>query len=142
MGLLDICEGKRVLYKHKGQWCVGKLTEAHNTKLTEDGLFLSIIPREFFSTDDIPYLHDAEINDIFLDAFEILDYFKDSEYLMTKEDYIALIESEDFDRRFETAYVSDGEYGYYPISKFTKNWLMKQPFDYVIRSPECSFKNA
>jgi len=130
---LDIHEGKRVLYKHNGQWEVGELTEAHNTKLTNKGLYLSIIPKEFIGQDAL-YLHDAEINDIFLDAWPVEDYWHDyKDIFMTKEEYIKFIESEDFVKASEQAYVSDGEYYYYPISKYTKNWIEKQPFDYVVR---------
>jgi len=130
---LDIREGKRVLYKHNGQWEVGELTEAHNTQLTNKGLYLSIIPKEFIGH-DAPYLHDAEINDIFLDATPVEDYWRDyKDIFMTKEDYLTFIESEDFVKASEQAYVSDGEYYYYPISKYTKNWIEKQPFEYVVR---------
>jgi hypothetical protein len=130
---LDIHEGKRVLYKHNGQWEVGELTEAHNTKLTNKGLYLSIIPKEFIGQ-DASYLHDAEINDIFLDATPIEDYWRDyKDIFMTKEEYIKFIESEDFVKASEQAYVSDGEYYYYPISKYNKNWIEKQPFEYVVR---------
>jgi hypothetical protein len=130
---LDIHEGKRVLYKHNGQWEVGELTEAHNTKLTNKGLYLSIIPKEFIGQDAL-YLHDAEINDIFLDATPVEDYWRDyKDIFMTKEDYLTFIESEDFVKASEQAYVSDGEYYYYPISKYTKNWIEKQPFEYVVR---------
>ena len=133
---LNIHVGKRVLYKHNNQWEVGVLTEARNTRLTEKGLYLSIIPKEFIGMpeDKVPYVHDAEINDIFLDAFPIDERVKDySEFFMTKEEYIQFVEDEDFDKRIENAYVSDGEYGYYPISKYTRNWIERQPFDYVIR---------
>ena len=134
---LDIRAGKRVLYKHNNQWEVGILTEAHNTKLTEKGLFLSIVPSEFIHMDydDVPYLHDAEINDIFLDAFKLEEWVKHyPDYLMTKEDYLTFITQTDFDPRIETAYFSDGEYGYYPVSKYNRTWIMKQPFKYVVRS--------
>ena len=131
---LDIHEGKRVLYKHNGQWEVGELTEAHNTKLTNKGLYLSIIPKEFIGKDAL-YLHDAEINDIFLDAEPVEDYWCDyKDIFMTKEEYIKFIESEDFVKSAEQAYVSDGEYYYYPVSKYSKGWIEKQPFNYIVRS--------
>ena len=80
-------------------------------------------------------IHYAEINQIFFDAFKLEDWIKDyPKYFMTKEDYIKFIESEDFDKRLENACVSDGEYGYYPVSKFSRAWIEKQPFDYIIRS--------
>lgn len=132
----DIHVGKRVLYKYNNQWEVGVLTEAHNTRLTEKGLYLSIIPKEFIDMpeDKVPYVHDAEVNDIFFDSFKVEDWLKDyPEYFMTKEKYIQFVEDEDFERQLENAYVSDGEYGYYPISKYTRNWIERQPFDYVIR---------
>ena len=132
---LDIRAGKRVLYKHNKQWCIGLLTEAHNTKLTDKGLFLSVIPVEFRDQelDNIPYLHDAELNDIFLDGIELTELEKNSDMLMTKEAYEELIEDEDFMPSVETAYVSDGEYYYYPVSKYNKTWLEKQPFNYIMR---------
>jgi len=130
---LDIHEGKRVLYRHNGQWNVGELTEAHMTKLTKDGLYLSIIPKESIGKEK-PILHDAEFNDLFLDAKPIEDYWRDyKDIFMTKEEYIKFIESENFVKTAEHAYVSDGEYYYYPISKYNKTWIEKQPFDYVVR---------
>lgn len=133
---LDIRAGKRVLYKHNKQWCVGFLTEAHNTKLTDKGLFLSIVPIEFKDQDwnNVPYLHDAELNDIFFDCEELTELEKnDPDMFMTKEAYADFVESEDFFATTEIAYVSDGEYYYYPINKYNRTWLNKQPFDYVIR---------
>ena len=53
---------------------------------------------------------------------------------MTKEDYIIFTESEDFERARENAYFTDGEYVYYPVSKFSKSCIEKQPFEYVVRS--------
>ena len=130
-----IHEGMRVLYKHNNQWEVGVLIEANNTKLTEKGLFLSVIPKEFIDTNDIPFLHDAEINDIYFDATPLEDWVKQyPQYFMTKEDYIKLTQEEDFDRQRENAYVSDGEYMYYPVSKYSKSWIEKQPFEYIVRS--------
>lgn len=130
---LDIHEGKRVLYRQNGQWNIGELTEAHMTKLTKDGLYLSIIPKESIG-EEKPILHDAEFNDIFFDAVLVEDYFKDyHDMFMTKEEYIDFIGSEDFLKAAEQAYVSDGEYYYYKVNKFTRNWLEKQPFDYIVR---------
>ena len=125
--------GMRVLYKHKNQWQVGELQKG-NAVLTDNGLFFFIVPKEFIGAKEVPYTVDAEFNEIFWDAFPIEDYIKDyKEYFMTKEEYIQFIESEDFSRATENAYVSDGEYGYYPISQYKRNWIEKQPFDYVIR---------
>ena len=127
---MKICAGMRVLYKENNQWQVG-ITAVGIAHVALNGLFIPIIP--------IPQEDDKqvnkEINDIFFDAFKIEDYIKDyKEYFMTKEDYIKFIENEDFDKHLENAYVSDGEYGYYPISKYNRNWIEKQPFDYVIRT--------
>lgn len=133
---LNIRAGMRVLYKHNNQWEVGALAHTHSAVLTDKGLFLYVIPKKFIGMDEqhVSYLYDVELNDLFFDAFKIEDCYKDyHQYFMTKEDYIAFTESEDFDRHHENAYVSDGEYGYYPISKFTRTWLEKQPFDYVVR---------
>ena len=134
---LDIRAGKRVLYKHKKQWCVGRLANLR-PEINTKGLFLFIVPQEFIQEPDeenIPYVHDAEINDIFLDGVKLSEYDKSNpDFFMTKQDYEDLVESEDFIAGAETAWVSDGEYCYYPISKYNRNWLEKQPFDYVLRS--------
>lgn len=122
--------GMRVLYKQNGQWHVGELAQA--AAYVDKGLYLPVIQKEnlYTSTDHIM----IEINDLFLDAFPIEDWIKDySEYFMTKEDYIKFIENDEFDKRLENAYVSDGEYGYYPINKYNANWIMKQPFNYIVR---------
>lgn len=128
---LNIRAGKRVLYKNGNSgWLVGNIKRGQ-AEINSSGLFIPIIPHGISPEEEI---HWSEINDIFLDAFKIEDGYKQyKEYFMTKDEYIEFIESEDFDRQSENAFVSDGEYGYYPISKFTKNWLEKQPFDYIIR---------
>lgn len=133
---LDIHEGKRVLYKDEGRWEVGVLIDAHHTYLNEKGLFVSVIPPEYLRYKDWAshVHHNVEINDLFLDAEPVEDYWHDyKDIFMTKEEYINFIESEDFVKASEQAYVSDGEYYYYPISKYNKNWIEKQPFDYVVR---------
>jgi hypothetical protein len=123
---IDIRAGKRVLYKHNGQWAVGELTGKINPTLNGDGLYL------FVSNKD-GALHDVEINDLFIDAHPVEDWMKQYHNLMTKEEYIEFLESDDFERAAECAWVSDGEYYYYPVSKYTATWLFKQPFDYVVR---------
>lgn len=131
---LDIHAGKRILYKQNGQWEVGELTEAHNTYLNDKGLFFSIKPIKNKSTPPL-IQHDIEINDIFLDSHPVEDYWREyKDIFMTKEEYIDFIEGEDFIKSIENAFVSDGEYYYYPVSKYTKNWIEKQPFDYIVRS--------
>lgn len=129
---LKIHKGMRVLYKHNGQWEVGELTEVQNTVLTDKGLFLSIIPSEFIGG-TAPYYHDAELNDIFFEAKPVEDWMTQYGYLMPKEKYIEFIQSEDFDKNIEHAYVSDGEYYYYNVNKYSEQWLNKQPFDYIVR---------
>lgn len=125
---LDIHAGKRVLYKHNGQWAVGTLEESDMHSLTGVGLFLRIIPKD---QDNV--VHIAEINDIFLDAHPVEDWMKQYHNLMTKEEYIEFLESDEFERAIEQAWVSDGEYYYYPVSKYSASWILKQPFDYVVR---------
>ena len=131
---LNIYAGKRILYKHDGQWLVGLLSR-RKPNITAKGLYLFIVPKEFMELEDkdTPFVHDAEINDIFFEAQPVEDWMRQYHNLMTKEEYIAFIESEDFERNLEQAWVSDGEFYYYPISKYTKNWLEKQPFEYVVR---------
>ena len=44
-----------------------------------------------------------------------------------------IIELDDFEKNLESAWVSDGEYYYYPVTKFNENWIRKQPFEYIMR---------
>lgn len=127
---LNIHAGKRVLYKHNGQWAVGTLEESNMHSLTGVGLFLRIIPK-----DQSDVIHLAEINEIFLDAQPVEDWMKQYHQLMPKEEYIQIVERDDenFVKALEQVYVSDGEYYYYPITKFNRTWIEKQPFDYVVR---------
>lgn len=129
---LDIYAGKRVLYKNGNSgWLVGTLQETKSAEVNEQGVWLPVVPKGMDAEEEI---HWAEINNIFLEAFPLNDWVKDyPQYFMTKEDYIKFIASDDFDRQLEDAWVSDGEYGYYPISKFSKSWIEKQPFNYVVR---------
>ena len=124
---IDILAGKRALCKLHGQWEVCEIDEG-TALLNKDGLF---IPVHIFKGNQDK---DINVNDLFLDAFEI-DYSLTlyPEYYMKKEKYIEFIESENFDRTLEHAYVSDGDYGYYSVAKYTRNWLEKQPFDYIVR---------
>lgn len=128
---LDIYAGKHVLYKNGNSgWLVGTLQETKAAEVNEQGVWLPVIPKDV--KDEI---HWAEINNIFLEAFPLDDWVKDyPKYYMTKKEYIAFTENEDFERARETAYFTDGEYVYYPVSKFSKSWIEKQPFEYVVRS--------
>ena len=138
----NIHAGMRILYKKNGSnWLIG--TIKHGTSfIDEDGLYLPVWTKEgidnHISAGD--YKEDectviVNINDIFFDAAKLDDWVKDyPQYFMTKEDYIKMTQKEDFDRQHENAYVSDGEYMYYPVSKYSKSWIEKQPFDYIVRS--------
>ena len=130
---LDIYAGKRVLYKNGNSgWLVGTLQETKVAEVNEQGVWLPVVPKDMDAEEEI---HWAEINNIFLEAFPLNDWIKDyPQYYMTKEDYIIFTESEDFERARENAYFTDGEYVYYPVSKFSKSWIEKQPFEYVVRS--------
>ena len=124
---LNIRAGMRVLYKQgNSNWMVGTILQG-SAEINEQGLWIPILPKD---TDE--EVHYAEVNQIFFDATELDGWMKDR--LITKEEYIKYIKDEDFDRHTENAWVSDGEYYYYPISKFNEIWINKQPFDYVIRS--------
>ena len=127
---LDIYAGKRVLYKNGNSgWLVGTLQETKVAEVNEQGVWLPIIPKDTENE-----IHWAEINNVFLEAFPLEDWVKDyPQYYMTKEDYINFIKSEEFERAQENAYFTDGEYIYYPVSKFSKSWIEKQPFNYIVR---------
>lgn len=132
--MINIHAGQRVLYKHNGQWKVGEL-DALPATVNEKGVFFFIIPREFIgnSKSEIPYVEDVEINNLYLDAKPVEDWMAEYHQLITMDEYIEFIASEDFNKNAEDAYVSDGEYYYYSINKFTESWLRKQPFAYVVR---------
>ena len=127
---INIHAGQRVLYKLNGQWNVGELAQA--PAYLDKGLFIPVIRKEDLYSSIEPIM--VEINDLFLEAELVEDWMREYGYLMTKEDYINYIQSEDFDKNNEIGYVSDGEYYYYPVGAYNKNWLMKQPFDYIMRN--------
>lgn len=128
---LDIYAGKHILYKNGNSgWLVGTIKESNSLEVNEKGLWLQIIPEGLNNE-----IHWAEINNIFLEAVPIDEWIKDyPEYYMTKEDYINFIETDEFERALENAYFTDGEYIYYPVSKYSKSWIEKQPFNYIVRS--------
>ena len=131
---LNIRAGMRVLFKWKNSnWKTGYISEG-SADVEKDGLYIPIITKSAPEEEGCE-AYQIEINDIFFDAIKLDDWIKDyPQYFMTKEDYIKLTEEEDFDRQRENAYVTDGEYIYYPVSKFSKSWIEKQPFDYIVRS--------
>ena len=126
--------GQRVLYKDGNSgWLVG-IVDTGNAEVNEQGVWIPIIPLRFtdMAREDVPYIQYAELNTIFTEGQPVDDWMKSS--LLTKEDYIKIIESEDFERAIENAWVSDGEYYYYPVSTYTEKWINKQPFNYILRS--------
>ena len=126
---LNIRAGMRVLYKSgNSNWLVGTVMEGH-AEVNKTGVFIPIIPIDMNPEEEY---HWAEINQIYTDAKKLDDWMKDS--LLTKEEYIQIIHGEDFHKTIETAWVSDGEYYYYPVSKFNDTWIRKQPFEYILRS--------
>lgn len=136
MGQSNIRAYKRILYKDGNNWLVGLIAKG-NAEINEQGIWVPIIPIQFaeMMPDEIPYIQYSEINQIFTNCEKLEDWIKDySEYFMTKQQYADFVEKEDFNKALETAYVSDGEYYYYPISRYTRAWIEKQPFDYVMRS--------
>lgn len=130
--------GMRVLYKYNNSnWLVGE-TAIGTGILNQNGLFIPISSKEEiekayaegYTWDQLdPIL--ININDIFFDAIKLDDWMKDN--LVRKEDYVKIIQEEDFEKNLENAWFSDGEYYYYPVSKFSESWIMRQPLDYVIR---------
>ena len=128
---LDIYAGKHILYKNGNSgWLVGTLQETKSAEVNEQGVWLPIIPK-----DNEEEVHWAEINNLFLETVPLDNWIKKyPDYYMTKEEYLTLIASEDFDHAHEEAYFSDGEYIYYRVSKFSKSWIEKQPFKYIVRS--------
>ena len=126
--------GQRVLYKDGNSgWLVG-IVDTGNAEVNELGVWIPIVPLRFADMvrEDVPYIQYAELNTIFTEGQPVDDWMKSS--LLTKEDYIKIIESEDFERAIENAWVSDGEYYYYPVSTYTEKWINKQPFNYILRS--------
>jgi len=129
---LRIRAGKRILYKQgNSNWLIGDI--AHGTaEVNELGLYIPVVPKGKTPEEEIDFV---EIDQTYIDA-EPLDvrYKEYSDLFMTKEDYIKLIEGdEEFRAAVEHAYVSDGEYIYYRLTKFNRQYIEKQPFDYVVR---------
>ena len=126
----NIRAGMRVLFKWKNSnWKTGYISEG-SADVETDGLYLPIITKS--APEELGCeAYQVHINDIFFDAIKLEDWMKDN--LVRKEDYIEIIQQEDFEKNLENAWFSDGEYYYYPVSKFSESWIMRQPFDYVIR---------
>lgn len=128
--------GNRVLYKDgNSSWRVG-IVHRGNAEVNEQGIWLPIVPIEFseIEPDEIPFIQYSEINQLFTDSVKLDEWMKDyPEYYMTKEQYVQFVKSEEFDKRLEDAYFTDGDYIYYPVSKFSESWIMKQPFEHIVR---------
>ena len=131
---IKIKAGQRVLYKDgNSEWLVG-IVDNGEADVNEQGVWIPIIPLRFahMAVEDVPYIQCAEINNIFTDAVEIEDWMKP--LLIPKEEYIKIIQEDGFERALENAWVSDGEYYYYPVSTYTDRWIRKQPFSYILRN--------
>ena len=125
--------GQRVLYKDGNSgWLVG-IIDNGNAEVNEQGIWIPIVPLRFtdMAREDVPYIQYAELSTLFTEVQPVEDWMKP--YLIKKEDYIRIINSEDFERALEEAWVSDGEYYYYPVSTYTEKWIDKQPFTYIMR---------
>lgn len=125
--------GMRVLYKDGGSgWLVG-IVDRGKAEVNEQGIWIPIIPLKFthMAYEDIPYIQYAELTTLFTEGQEVEEWMRSS--MITKEEYVKIVQSEDFERNLENAWVCDGEYYYYPVSKYAENWIMKQPFNYIIR---------
>ena len=125
--------GQRILYKDGNSgWLVG-IIDNGNAEVNEQGIWIPIVPLRFadMAREDVPYIQYAELNNLFTEGQPVEDWMKP--YLIEKEDYIKIINSEDFERALEEAWVSDGEYYYYPVSTYTEKWIDKQPFTYIMR---------
>lgn len=125
---INLYAGQRVLYKKNGGWRVGTLPPG-NMSLTTEGLFANV-----FDLKDQKFEKNVNVNNLYLKGFILEDWAKSPEYCMSKEDFIKYIHSDNFIQQPCTAYVSDGEYAYYPVNKFHENWINKQPFDYFVVS--------
>ena len=123
---INLHAGQRVLYKKNGNWRVGTLPPG-TMNLTTEGLFANV-----YDIQDKHFEKNINVNNLYLNSFELDEWTKHSEYCMTKKDFIEYMHSDEFLQGAYTAYVSDGEYLYYPVNKLTENWINKQPFEYIV----------
>lgn len=124
--------GQRVLYKDGNSgWLVG-IVDHGNAEVNEQGVWLPVIPIRFanLEREDVPFIQWAELSTLFTEGQPLESWMQP----MDKAEYVKVIQSEDFEKALENAWVSDGEYYYYPVSTYTEKWLNKQPFDYILRS--------
>ena len=125
----NIRAGMRVLYKQgNSNWMTGTII-AGNAEVNEFGVWIQVLPKGATPEEEI---HHIEINQLFTDCKILDDWMKDT--LLSKEEYFKIIKGEDFHKSTEVAWFSDGEYYYYPVSKYNEIWINKQPFDYILRN--------
>lgn len=123
---INLRAGQRVLYKKNNSWRVGIL-QPGNLNLTTEGLFANI-----YDVKDQHLEKNVNVNSLYLNGFPLEDWMKDEDYCYDKKRFIDLLNSETV--YIEKAFVSDGEYAYYPVNTFRETWINKQPFDYFIVS--------
>jgi len=123
---INLHAGQRVLYKKNGAWRAGTLPPGA-MNLTTEGLFANIL-----DVQDKHFEKNINVNGLYLNGFELDDWAKSPEYCMPKQKFIEYMHSDDFIQQPHTAFVSDGEYAYYPVNKFHENWINKQPFEYIV----------
>jgi len=123
---INLRAGQRVLYKKNGSWKVGILPPG-NLSLTTEGVFANVLDKN-----DQHVEKNVNVNSLYINSFELDEWMKDPDYCMPKQEFIDLLKSETV--IIDKAYVSDGEYAYYPVNTFRDTWINKQPFDYIFIS--------
>ena len=125
---INLHAGQRVLYKKNNTWHVG-MTMPGKAELTTEGLFITILDIVNKNIEK-----NININSLYLNGFKLEDWAKDPEYCMPKDKFIEYMRTDKFIQERHNAFVSDGEYAYYPVNKFHETWLNKQPFNYIVIS--------
>lgn len=116
----NIYKGQRVLFKAIGGWQAGTLD---STVLNADGLYFNIIN---LNNETVQ----VRIENIFFNARILEDWEED--YLYNVEDFFQKIADGDITSQTHSAWMSDGEYAYYSVAKWSRNWINKQPFKYIL----------
>ena len=125
---INLRAGQRVLYKKNGGWRVGTLPPG-SMNLTTEGLFANV-----YDINEQRFEKNVNVNNLFLNGIELEDWAKSPEYCIPKDKFIEYMHTDEFIQERHTAFVSDGEYAYYPVNKFNENWINKQPFEYIVIS--------
>lgn len=123
---INLHAGQRVLYKKNGSWRVGTLPPG-SMNLTTEGLFANV-----YDLQDKHFEKNLNVNGLFLNGFELEDWARSPEYCMPKDKFIEYMHTDEFIQERHTAFVSDGEYAYYPVNKFHETWINRQPFEYIV----------